>query len=110
MKGSAEPSRIGISMLSISMNALLHQAGGIADARDVLTVRFDGKVVQVHAAEDYAGIRRCRKEAEMRMNTRMETNALCINRTVDGALEHKCRFKQRSTLEAKQNKTCLFLS
>src|ERR1035437_9463316 len=30
-------------------NALLHQAGGVADARDVFTLRFNGKIVQVDA-------------------------------------------------------------
>ena len=33
-------------------HALFHQAGGVADARDVAHVRFDLKIVEVHAAED----------------------------------------------------------
>ena len=37
-------------------HALLHQAGGVADARHVASVRFDFKVVEVHAAEDDARI------------------------------------------------------
>ena len=35
-------------------HALLHQAGGVADPRDVAAVGLDFKVVQIHAAEDDA--------------------------------------------------------
>jgi len=38
-------------------DALLHEAGGVADASDVVAVGFDRKIVQIHAAENDAGIR-----------------------------------------------------
>jgi hypothetical protein len=38
-------------------DALLHEAGGVADASDVVAVGFDWEIVEVDAAEDYTGIR-----------------------------------------------------
>ena len=52
-------------------DALLHKAGGIADAGYVVAVGLDGKIVQVHAAEDDAGIRRRGEEAQVSVNPRV---------------------------------------
>jgi hypothetical protein len=38
-------------------DALLHEAGGVTDAGDIVAVGFDGEIVEIYAAEDYAGIR-----------------------------------------------------
>jgi hypothetical protein len=38
-------------------DALLHKAGGVADASDVVAVGFDGEIIEINAAEDDAGIR-----------------------------------------------------
>ena len=46
-------------------DALLHEAGGIADAGDVVAVGLDGEIVEVDAAEDYAGIRGGGLKAEL---------------------------------------------
>jgi hypothetical protein len=37
-------------------DALLHEAGGVTDASDVVTVGFDWEVIEVDAAKNYAGI------------------------------------------------------
>ena len=37
---------------------MLHQAGGVADARNVADVRFDLEIVEIGAAEDDPGVRR----------------------------------------------------
>ena len=46
-------------------DALLHEAGGIADAGDVVAVGLDGEIVEVDATEDYAGIGRSGLKAEL---------------------------------------------
>jgi len=46
-------------------DALLHEAGGIADAGDVVAVGLDGEIVEVDATEDYAGIGRSGLKAEI---------------------------------------------
>ena len=38
-------------------HAVLHQAGGVADARNVADVRFDLEIVEIGAAEDDPGVR-----------------------------------------------------
>ena len=57
-------------------DALLHEAGGIADAGDVVAVGFDGEIVEVDAAEDDAGIRRSGLKAELGVNAGVEADAL----------------------------------
>src|SRR5258707_8590514 len=54
-------------------DALLHKAGGIADASDVVAMGFDGEVVKIDAAENDADIRRSREETKVRMDTGVET-------------------------------------
>jgi hypothetical protein len=43
-------------------DALLHEAGGVADASNVVAVGFDWEIVEVHAAEDDAGVWRSGEE------------------------------------------------
>jgi hypothetical protein len=69
-------------------DALFHEAGGIADAGDVVAVGFDGEIVEVDAAEDDAGIRGSGLKAKSGVNAGMETDALGLDRTMDGGLEH----------------------
>ena len=45
-------------------NALLHEACGVADAGDVVAVGLDMEIVEVDAAENYAGIRGSRLKTE----------------------------------------------
>jgi len=70
-------------------DALLHEAGGVADARDVVAVGFDRKIVEIHAAENDAGVRRSREEPEVGVDASVETHTLSFNRAVDGGLKHK---------------------
>ena len=69
-------------------DALPHQAGGVTDARDVLAVRLDRKVVEVNAAKHDTGVWRSGEEAEVCVDPGMETYPLGFNGTADGALEH----------------------
>ena len=57
-------------------HALFHQAGGVADPGDVAPVRFDLKIIQVHAAEDDSRVGRCGHETQMGLHSRMQTNSL----------------------------------
>jgi hypothetical protein len=70
-------------------DALLHEAGSVADAGDVVAVGFDGEIVEIHAAENDAGVRRSREEPEVGVDASVETHTLSFNRAVDGALKHK---------------------
>jgi hypothetical protein len=70
-------------------DALLHKAGGIADASDIVTVGFDGEIVEVDAAEDDAGVRRSGEQAELRVDTRVETHTRGFYGTTNSGLKHK---------------------
>jgi hypothetical protein len=50
-------------------DTLLHEAGGVADARDIVAMGFDGKIVEVDAAEDDAGIRGSGLKTELGVDT-----------------------------------------
>jgi hypothetical protein len=69
-------------------DALLHEAGGVADAGDVVAVSFDVEIVEVDAAEDDAGIRGSGLKTEFGVNAGMETDALGFYGAVDGGLKH----------------------
>jgi hypothetical protein len=69
-------------------DALLHEAGGVADAGDVVAVRFDWEIVEVDAAKDYAGIRGSGEKTEVGVNTRVKTHTLGLDRPMNGGLEH----------------------
>jgi len=57
-------------------HALFHQAGGVADARDVLALGFDGEIVEIDAAEDDAGVRGCGNQADLAMHAGMQSHAV----------------------------------
>ena len=69
-------------------DALLHEAGGVADAGDVVAVRFDWEIVEVDAAKDYAGIRGSGLKAEFSVNAGMETDSLGFDGAMDSGLKH----------------------
>src|SRR4029077_1938911 len=60
-------------------DAFFHQAGGIADAGDVAAVSFNFEIVEIHAAEDDAGVRRRGYEAEAAGNGGVESDSGCVN-------------------------------
>jgi hypothetical protein len=49
-------------------NALLHEAGGVADAGNVMAVGFDGEIVEVDAAKNDPGIRGSGLKTEFSVN------------------------------------------
>src|SRR6266850_138704 len=55
-------------------DALLHKAGGVADASDVVAMGFDGEVVKINAAENDAGIRGSGEETKVCVYTGVETH------------------------------------
>ena len=70
-------------------DALLHQAGGIAHASDIVAMGFDGKVLEIHAAENDARIGGSGKEAQVGVNPGVKADALGFDGAMDGALKHK---------------------
>ena len=69
-------------------DALLHKAGCIADASDVVAVGFDREIVEIHAAENDAGVGGSGLKAKLRVNAGVETHTFGFNRAVDGRLKH----------------------
>jgi len=69
-------------------DALLHKAGGIADASDVVAVGLNRKIVQVYAAENDAGIRGSGEKTKVSVHAGVETHTLGFNRAMDGGLKH----------------------
>ena len=72
-------------------DALLHEAGGIADAGDVVAVSLNVEIVEVDAAEDDASIRRSGLQPKFGVNAGMKTDALSFYRAMDGGLKHVAR-------------------
>ncbi len=70
-------------------DALLHEAGGIANASDVVAMGFDGEVVKINAAENDAGIRRSGEETKVCVYTGVETHTLSFDCAVDCGLKHR---------------------
>jgi len=70
-------------------DALLHKAGGIADASDVVAMGFDGEVVKIDAAENDPGVRRSGEETKVRVDTGVETHTLSFDCAVDCGLKHR---------------------
>ena len=74
-------------------HALLHQAGGVADARDVSHMRFDLKIVEVHAPEHDSGIGRGRHKPQVGFYGGVEADSLGGNRPFDrGLIAHVCLY------------------
>src|SRR5882757_4864884 len=70
-------------------DALLHKAGGVADASDVVAVGFNWEIIEINAAEDDAGIRRSGEETKVRVDTGVETHTLGFDCAVDCGLKHR---------------------
>ena len=68
--------------------ALLHEAGGVADASDVVAVGLDGKIVQVNAAEDDAGVWGSGLKAELGVDAGVETHTFSFYGPIYRRLEH----------------------
>ncbi len=107
MNGFDEPSRIGSSRAfelhvdvvdpaaikrrqqvlgGRNQHALLHQAGGVADAGHVADVRLDFEIVEIHAAENDPRIRRRRHEAQVALDRGVQADAFDFDRALDGKL------------------------
>ncbi len=69
-------------------DALLHQAGGIADAGYVATAGLDGKIVQIGTTKDDARVGRGRKESNMAKNSGVKADAFGRNLMLNRSLKH----------------------
>lgn len=90
-------------------DALLHEAGGIADAGDVVAVGFNREIVEVNAAEDDASVGRSGLKAEFRVNAGVKTHTLDFYGAIYRGLKH-CALKKGSTLSAKISLLCALYS
>jgi len=70
-------------------DALLHKAGGVADASDVVAVGFNWEIIEINAAEDDAGIRRSGEETKVRVDTGVETHTQGLDCAMDCGLKHR---------------------
>src|SRR6266481_3626892 len=70
-------------------DALLHEAGGVTYASDVVAVGLDGEIVKINAAENDAGIRRSGEETKVRVDTGVQTHTLGFDCAVDCGLKHR---------------------
>jgi len=69
-------------------NTLFHEARGVADASDVVPLRFDREIVKVHAAEHDAGVGWGRYQADMPVHAGVEAHTLGKGLISNGCLEH----------------------
>jgi len=90
-------------------DALLHEAGGVADASDVVAVGFDREIVEIDAAEDDAGIRGSGEQTELRVDTRVKAHTLSFDCALNCGLKHRL-LKYGSTLSAKYSLLCALYS
>ncbi len=67
-------------------DAFLHQARGVTDARHVAAMSLNFKIVEIHAAEDHAGVRWCRMQADAAANGSMKADSLGFDGALDGRL------------------------
>ena len=65
-------------------NALLHKAGGVADASDIVALGFDGEIIEVDATEDDAGVRGSRLKTELGVDTGVEAHTFGFHGAMDG--------------------------
>jgi hypothetical protein len=70
-------------------DALLHEAGGVTNASDVVAMGFDGEVVKINAAENDAGIRRSGEETKVCVYTGVETHTQGLDCAMDCGLKHR---------------------
>jgi hypothetical protein len=90
-------------------DALLHEAGGVADAGDIVAVGFDREIVEVDAPENDAGVGRSGLKAEFCVNTGVEAHTSGFHGAMDGRLKHEY-LKEGSTLSAKSFLLCALYS
>jgi len=64
-------------------HALLHQAGGIADAGHVAADCLDLKAIEIDAAEHDAGSGRCRQNAQANGRAAVQANPLALHNRAD---------------------------
>jgi hypothetical protein len=70
-------------------HALFHQTGGIADASDVVALSFNGKIVEIRAPKNDAGIGWRRKKAHMSEHPGVETHTFRKRLSCYGGLKHR---------------------
>src|ERR1700674_25298 len=69
-------------------NALLHEAGGITDASDVVPLRFNREIVQVNAPKHDACFSRGGYQADVTVHARVEAHTFRKRLSSDVSLEH----------------------
>ena len=69
-------------------NTLLHQARGVAHASDVVALRFDVEIVQVHASKHDARFSRRGNQTDVAVHPRVEAHTLGEGLFGDRSLEH----------------------
>jgi len=69
-------------------HAFFHQAGGVTDARDVLSMSFNGKIIEINATKDDARVCGSRNQTNFAADTRVETDTLDLDGLMNGSLEH----------------------
>src|SRR5215472_12582777 len=69
-------------------DSLFHEAGGVADAGDVVALSFNREVVQVQAPENDAGFRRCRYKAYKALYASVEAHTFQTGFSGYCCLEH----------------------
>jgi hypothetical protein len=70
-------------------DALLHEAGGVTYASDVVAVGLNGEIVKINSAENDTSIRRRGEETKVRVDTGVETHTLGFDCAVDCGLKHR---------------------
>jgi hypothetical protein len=70
-------------------DALLHEAGGVTDAGDVVAVGFDRKIVQVNPTENDTRIRRSWLKTKLGVDAGVEAHTLGFYGALDGRLKHE---------------------
>jgi hypothetical protein len=70
-------------------DALLHEAGGVAYASDIVAVGFDREIVQVDTAEDDAGVWGSGEKTELSVDTGVETHTRGFYGTMNCGLKHR---------------------
>ena len=69
-------------------DALLHKAGGVADAGDIVAVSFDREIVEVYTAKDDAGVRGSGLKPKLGVDAGVEAHTFGFHGAMDGGLEH----------------------
>ena len=70
-------------------DALLHEAGGVAYASDIVAVSFDREIVQVDTAKDDAGVWGSGEKTELSVDTGVETHTRGFYGTMNCGLKHR---------------------